>query len=72
MPTLKDLSIEELRDLIAQIVEEKLQELIFDPDEGLSLRPEVEQRLIKSLNQPEEARQTISAKDVAGRLDVEW
>ena len=72
MLTLKDLSIEELRDLIAQIVEGKLQELIFDPDEGLSLRPEVEQRLIKSLNQPEEARQTISAKDVAGRLDVEW
>ncbi len=71
MQTIKNLSVEELGELIAEVVEEKLQELLVDPDQGLPLRPEVEERLRKSLNQPEETRRTVSAEDVARRLGVE-
>jgi hypothetical protein len=44
-----DLSIEELKELIREAVEEKFREILFDPDNGLELRDEVEQRLKASL-----------------------
>jgi len=39
MQTVKDLSVEELRTLIAEVVEEKFREILTDPDAGLALRP---------------------------------
>ena len=65
MPTVNELSIDELKALIEEVVEEKLQEMLRDPDEGLSLRPEIEERLVKSLNQAEKPRRTVSAQEVA-------
>ncbi len=41
----KELSVEQLKALIQEAVEEKLQEYLGDPDEGLELREEVIQRL---------------------------
>ena len=72
MPTVNELSIDELKALIEEVVEEKLQEILRDPDEGLSLRPEVEERLVKSLNQPKESRRTVSAQEVACDLGLNW
>jgi uncharacterized protein YaaN involved in tellurite resistance len=72
MPTVNELSIDELKALIEEIVEEKLQEILRDPDEGLSLRPEVEERLVKSLNQEKESRRTVSAQEVARDLGLNW
>ena len=72
MPTVSELSIEELKTLIGEVVEEKLREMLRDPDEGLPLRPEVQERLVKSLNQPKESRQTVSATDVGRRLGLDW
>ena len=72
MPTVNELSIDELKALIEEVVEEKLQEMLRDPDEGLSLRPEVEERLVKSLNQPKESRRTVSAQEVARDLGLNW
>jgi hypothetical protein len=40
-----DLTIEELRRIIKRIMDEKLREFLFDPDEGLELKEEIEQRL---------------------------
>ena len=37
MPTVKDLSTEELKALIGEVVEEKLREVLADPDAGFSL-----------------------------------
>jgi len=45
----KDLTTDDLRALIADVVEEKLKEPLGDPDWGLELRPEVAERLRKSL-----------------------
>ena len=37
----KDLSVEQLRSLVQEAVEEKLKEMLGDPDVGLELREEV-------------------------------
>lgn len=72
MSTARELSIEELKALIGEVVEEKLREMLGDPDEGLALRPDIQERLVKSLNQPKESRQTVSAAEVARRLGLDW
>ena len=41
----KELSVEQLKAVIQETVEEKLYEILGDPDEGLELREEVVQRL---------------------------
>lgn len=48
-----DLTIEELRKLIWDVLDEKFRELFFDPDNGLELREEVEERLKASLSSKE-------------------
>lgn len=70
MAAVKDLSVEELRSLIGEIVEEKLRELLGDPDEGLEIRPEIRDRLLNTLNQP--PNETVSAAEAARRLGLEW
>ncbi len=72
MSKVRELSIEELRALIGEVVEEKLRELLGDPDEGLTLRPEIQDRLAKSLDQPKESRQPVPAPEVARRLGLDW
>lgn len=72
MQTVKDLSIEELRALIADVVEQTLRELLGDPDAGLELRPEVRERLLRTLNQPRESRRTVPASEVARHLGADW
>lgn len=68
MPKVKDMSVQELRELMGNVVEEKLRDLLGDPDEGLELRPEVRERLLDSLHHPRSSRQTVSADEVARRL----
>ena len=48
-----DLTIEQVRDLIKEAVQEQLAELLRDPDEGLALRPEFRERLERSLRRSE-------------------
>jgi len=45
----KDLSVEELKSLIEEAIEEKLDEILGEPDLGLELREEVKERLGRSL-----------------------
>ena len=45
----KDINVEELKALIQEAVEEKLEEILGDPDLGLELREEVKERLSRSL-----------------------
>ena len=72
MQIVKDLSVEELRALIAEVVEEKLQELLGDPDEGLTLRVEVRDRLVKSLKESRQLRPAAPAAEVARRFGMAW
>ena len=72
MSTIRELSVEDLKTIIGEVVEEKLREMLGDPDEGLSLRPDVRERLINSLHQPKESRRTVSAPEVAHKLGLDW
>jgi hypothetical protein len=71
MQTVKDLTIEEFKAVVGEVVEEKLRELLADPDAGLSLRPEIEARLREQLQNPQLDGGTIPAAEVARRLGLE-
>ena len=71
MQTVKDLTIEEFKAVVGEVVEEKLRELLADPDAGLSLRPEIEARLREQLQNPQLNGESISAAEVARRLGLE-
>jgi len=72
METVKDLSIEELKALVGEIVEEKLREILADPDAGLALRPEIRERLLRDLEEPQQEGQNIPAAELARRRGLEW
>ncbi|MBI1742551.1 hypothetical protein HYR54_05720 [Candidatus Acetothermia bacterium] len=72
MSKVKDLTVDELRLLIEQMVEHKLVELFGDPDEGLELREEVKARLRRSTSRECKGVQGIPAKEVAKNLGLEW
>ena len=72
MQTVKDLSVEELRAVIGEVVEEKLREILNDPDAGLALRPEVRERLRADLEEPQGEGQNIPAAEVARRRGLDW
>jgi hypothetical protein len=55
----KDLSVEELRTVIGEVVEEKLRETLSDPDAGLTLGAEVQERFIRNLREPQQKGENI-------------
>ena len=59
-----DLTIDELKKLIREAVDEKFKEILLDPDNGLELRDEVEQRLKASLA----SKERIPLEEVKKRL----
>jgi hypothetical protein len=72
MQTVKDLSVDELRAVIGEVVEEKLREVLDDPDAGLALRPEIRERLRTDLQEPQEEGQNIPAAELARRRGLDW
>ena len=72
MQTVKDLSVEELKAVIGEGVEEKLREMLIDPEAGLALRPEIRERLLKDLQEPRPDGQNIPASELARRRGLEW
>jgi hypothetical protein len=72
MQTVKDLSVEELKAVIAEVVEEKLREVLSDPDAGLAFRPEVRERLLKDLEEPQVDGENIPASELARQRGLEW
>jgi hypothetical protein len=72
MQMVKDLSIEQLKTLIGEVVEEKFREILIDPDQGLTVRPEVEERLLRDLQQPQQEGENIPAAELARRRGLEW
>jgi len=66
------LSKEELKKLFREAIEEALLELFGDPDEGLQLRPEIQERLKRSLERISQGEKGISAGDVAKRVGLVW
>ena len=70
--TIADLTIDEFRGLIKEVVSQTLLELLGDPDEGLELREEIKTRLQKASAIPTPKANLVPAQDVAARLGLEW
>jgi hypothetical protein len=68
----KDLTIEELRLLIQETVEDTLQTLLAGPDEGKMLKPEIKQQLLDSLERTRSGERGVSAEEVAQKLGLSW
>lgn len=62
-----ELSLEELRNVIGDVVDERLREFFLDPDIGMELRTDIEERLLASLSSKERA----SLAEVKKRIGVE-
>jgi hypothetical protein len=61
-----DLTIDELKKLIREAVGEQFKEILLDPDNGLELKDEVEQRLRASI----ESKERIPFEEVKKRLKL--
>ena len=67
-----DLTVDELRNLIKEVVTQTILEILGDPDEGLALREDIEDRLRDSLAKIQAGGETRSAQEVAAKLGLEW
>ena len=66
----KDLSVEEFKALVRQAAEEKLEELLGDPDSGLELRDEVKEKLEQSLIAVQDGQKGIPVDEVANQAGL--
>jgi len=65
---LSDLTLEELKALVKSIVDDRLRELLGDPDLGMELGEAIRARLKESL--ASSAR--LTGEDVAEKLGLRW
>ena len=72
MKTVGQMTIRELERVVKKVVEEKLYELMGDPDRGLELRRSVRERLRRTIRDERKGKPGISAQEVAKRLGLRW
>jgi len=65
------LSTDELKEIIGSVVEQKLKEILGDPDEGLEMRTEVQNRLLRQKKAVDNGERGEDLEEVAKRLGVE-
>lgn len=63
-----EMTEQELRALVGEVVEEKLAELVHDPDEGLDLVPELRARLERQLEQVRAGERGVALEDILPTL----
>jgi hypothetical protein len=64
----KDMTVEQLTDLMRHIVEQCLEEYFGDPDAGKEIKAEVKQRLIEFMQEKEAGKRGIPAEEVYQKL----
>jgi len=68
----KELTVEQFKDLVQEAIEEKLEEIIGDPDLGLEVREEIKERLRNSLAARQRGEKGIPIEEVARRAGLDW
>jgi len=68
----QEMTIDQLKGLIRETVEEKLEELLGDPDWGLELKDAVRERLKRSLEETERGVSGIPVDDVVKKTGLRW
>ena len=66
--TVADMTADELRTLVSSVVEEKLIELLGDPDVGLELRDDVRERLLRQQQSVADGDRGEPLEEVAGQI----
>jgi hypothetical protein len=66
-----EMTTTELKEMIEMIIEQKLIELLGDPDEGLSLRKSVRERLLRQKRAVAEGERGVPLEEVVRQLRVE-
>lgn len=67
-----DLSVDELRVLIQEVVRQTLKDVFRDPDDGLELQEDFRDELQASLNTSQAGGNLLSVESVASQLGLEW
>jgi hypothetical protein len=65
--TVGEMTKGELQEMIGALIEEKLLELLGDPDEGLSLKKPIRDRLLRQKKAVAEGQRGEPIEDVPGR-----
>ena len=71
MTTVTQMTKEELREMIETVIEEKLLELLGDPDEGLPIRTTVRDRLLRQREAVASGERGEPFEEVTRRLGLE-
>ena len=71
MNTVAQMTKEELREMIETIIEEKLLELLGDPDEGLPIRKTIRERLLRQKEAVASGERGEPFEEVIRRLGLE-
>lgn len=66
--SLQDLTAEQLKELVKGLVDDRLRELLGDPDLGMPMGEALRERLKRSLA----AAERISGDEVAAKLGLRW
>ncbi len=67
-----DLTIDEFRELVREVVIQTLSEMLGDPDEGLELHDDFAKELQRSLAAVKAGGKTVPVEEVAERLGLTW
>ena len=68
----KELTVEQFKDLVQKAIEEKLEEIIGDPDTGIELREDIKERLRNSLAARQRGEKGIPIEEVARQAGLDW
>jgi hypothetical protein len=69
--TVADMTKDELREMIGELIEEKLVELFGDPDENLVVRDTIKLRLQQQMKSVAAGDRGVPLEDVVRRLGLE-
>ena len=64
------LTTDELKEIIGSVVEEKLKEILGDPDDGLELRTEVRERVLRQQHALAKGQCGEDLDEITTRLDL--
>ena len=70
--TVADLTVEQFKDLMREVVIQTLTEVLGDPDEGLELRDDIKVRIQQSLAALRAGEKIIPAEEVAANVGLTW
>lgn len=70
--TVADLTVDQFKDLMREVVVQTLFEMLGDPDEGLELRDDIKVKIQQSLAAVQAGGEIIPAEKVAAKLGLTW